>query len=119
MARTSYDPGTPTVATKVKPGVYALDSFRGEETAYLVDLNTGRATCSCPHFVKRLAGTEGECKHARQARTARFETLTEKARTIPTHHLPMLLEKHEQEGRLDVALAIRAELFDRIQAAGL
>jgi uncharacterized Zn finger protein len=114
MART-YDPGTATRPVKVADGLYSIDSFRGEETSYLVDLRSG--SCTCPHYQKRIAGTSGACKHVKAARAARFLSLTEKARTVPTEILPALLAKHEQEGRLDVALAIRSELFDRQQVA--
>lgn len=57
----AYDKGIATKATRIGPGRYSIDSFRGEEKAYEVNLQT--ATCTCPHFTQRLAGTREECKH--------------------------------------------------------
>jgi predicted nucleic acid-binding Zn finger protein len=113
MARTPYNPGKPTVA--VKDGdTLLMRSFRGEKAAYRVDVQSG--TCSCPHFENRLVGTGQKCKHlvaAEQQQT--FAAYVEKAKQVPDSDLPRLLKKYENLGKLDIALAIRAELFDRGQ----
>jgi len=116
MARTAYDPGTATIPVKVAPGVYSIDSFRGETKSYLVDLNQN--SCNCPHWRERIAGTSGQCKHQKAARAAQFTELLEKAQALPTVQLSHLLAKHEDAGNLLVALAIRSELHNRLTVIG-
>lgn len=112
MART-YDPGVPTVATKRPDGTFAVDSFRGEGKSYVVDLTT--ETCSCPDHQKR--GHERMCKHQRAVRAQCWTSYTEKAKLVSDRALPDLIGKYEQAGRLDIALALRAEQLDRQQVA--
>lgn len=121
---TSYNPGTPTTPRAFGGGIYAVDSFRGEGTSYTVNLRA--MTCDCPHYQTRLAGTDQQCKHmvaaldyaaavdgVAAATAETFNRLIEKARTATTEALESLLPVYEQRGRLDIALAIRAEMFDR------
>jgi SWIM zinc finger len=115
MSTTRYNPGTcPSGPVKIGPGVYSVDSFTGEGQSYQVNLN-GTGSCTCPHYQKRIAGTAGQCKHQRAARAAQFAALQEKAKGLPTAQLSLLLEKHEAERNLLVALAIRSTLQDRQQ----
>lgn len=113
MARTTYNPGSATVPVKIGPGLYSIDSFRGEGVSYRVNLGTG--SCTCPHYVGRLAGTGADCKHLKAARAAQFDELAATARTARDSDLSLLLERYETAGRLDVAVAIRCELADRGQ----
>lgn len=113
MARTAYNPGEATLPVKIGPGLYSIDSFRGEEVSYRVNLGTG--SCTCPHYAKRIAGTGGQCKHIAAARTARFRELVETARKAADRDLPQLLTRYEAAGQLDIALAIRCEMADRGQ----
>jgi len=109
---TSYDPGTVQGMTQIDASVWHVDSFRGEVAAYVV--NTATGVCSCPHFTKRLAGTGQACKHmVAVAQAETFNRLMEKAKAATTEALESLLPIYEQRGRLDIALAIRAEMFDR------
>jgi predicted nucleic acid-binding Zn finger protein len=108
MARTAYDPGTPTQPVKVRRGYYSVDSWRGEEKSYGVTLDGGTAICSCPDHQKR----QRDCKHIKAARAARYQAVAQKAQHLPTDHLTGLLEQYE--GRdLVIAVAIRGELMDR------
>lgn len=118
MAARSYDPGTATLPVKVARGVYVIDSFRGEQTSYQVDLNAGR--CTCPHYVTRLAGTSGECKHIAAAKAERNRSIWNLAANTPTDHLDALLKKYKKEQRWDVVRALWCERWDRsqVQAAG-
>lgn len=118
MARTSYDPGTcPSTPVKVGPGLYSVPSFRSEETDYMVTLTGRNASCTCPHWEKRIKGTSGACKHIVAARKARFEAITKKAKTLPDAQLPQLLARYEAAGNTEIAIALRGELFDRTAAA--
>jgi predicted nucleic acid-binding Zn finger protein len=111
----AYDKGTPTRPVKIAPGIYSIDSFRNETESYRVDLNNG--TCTCKHFTGRLVGTGEVCKHVVACRAARFEGLIEKAKALPSAELEALLPKYEGQGQLDIAVAIRAEIQARQQAA--
>jgi predicted nucleic acid-binding Zn finger protein len=113
MART-YDPGTATQPVRIGPGLYSIDSFRGEATSYRVDLNAG--TCSCPHYAKRIAGTNGECKHIVAARTERSNRVWNLAADVPTAELDGLLTKYKALKRWDVVRALWCERWDRTQA---
>lgn len=109
----SYNPGTPQGLTQTSPTTWAVDSFRGEG-AYQVTITETGCSCSCPHYTKRLAGTDAQCKHIVQVIEAtRFNRLIEKAQTATTEQLETLLPAYEAKGRLDIALAIRCELHAR------
>lgn len=47
--------------TSLKDGSFIVESMSGAERAYRVDPQA--ATCTCPHFVRRLSGTGQKCKH--------------------------------------------------------
>lgn len=108
---TAYDPGTAGQITPLGKGQFEVSSWREEGLAYFVDLARGR--CTCPAF-RRNGST---CKHLTQTRAARFEGLVAKAKSLPESELEELLPKYEAAGQLDIAVAIRTELFDRQQAA--
>lgn len=93
-----------------------VDSMTQAGAAYTVTIGPRTATCTCPHYQFRLAGTQGECKHLKQARAERAAKLAEKAAALSLAELEALLPRYEAEKRLDVALAIRAELWARQQA---
>jgi hypothetical protein len=109
MATRTYDPGTPTVPVRMPDGCWSVDSFRGSGS-YVVNL-AGDASWSCPDFGKR--GHERPCKHIRAARAAEWNRSTERAKLVSDAGLNLLLHKYEQDGRLDIALAIRTELLAR------
>jgi hypothetical protein len=44
----------------------------GDEHYYVSLWDNGMVTCTCPHFVHRLAGTAGVCKHIDDALDGRF-----------------------------------------------
>lgn len=90
-----------------------VDSHTTEGTTYEVKLTATGGSCSCPHYTKRLAGTQGICKHIKQARQERAVRLIQKAMALATHELEALLPRYEQQGRLELAVVIRGELADR------
>lgn len=100
--------------TKIAAGIYSIDSFSQEATSYRVDLNAG--TCTCPHFTKRLAGTNTDCKHLVACRAERFAQISETAKTLPTEKLEALKDKYLGQDKA-IWLAIDGELYDRDQAA--
>ena len=112
-ARKAYDPGTPLFAVKNADGTFTVPSGRNDTDSYTVNLE--EASCTCPHYTNRLAGTGECCKHLKQVRTERWQRLVEKATALPTEQLPTLLARHEEKGNLDVALAIRCAMAERGQ----
>jgi len=114
MAR-AYDKGTPRPAVRLPDGTWSIDSFRGETSAYRVDLAAG--TCTCPHFTGRLAGTGQECKHLQSVRQqSHFLALLEKARLLTDAQIAALLPRYTERGRADVAGALRIARAERRQA---
>jgi hypothetical protein len=111
--RKQYNPGTPLFAVKNPDGTFTVPSWRNDTDSYTVNLEAG--TCDCPHYRERLAGTGQDCKHLKQVRAERWERLIAKANTLPAEQLPVLLAKHEENGNLEIALAIRCAMADRIQ----
>lgn len=103
------------MATKIKGTLYDVPSFTEESTSYVVDVAEG--TCTCRHYVHRLRGTQGLCKHLKAARAAKFTEPLKIAEEQPTETLESLLPRYEQAGRLEVAIAIRSILTDRAVAA--
>jgi hypothetical protein len=113
MPRT-YDPGTPTVARHIRDGIYAIDSFKGENTTYLIDLN--RLTCTCGHYQERLAGTNGLCKHQKQLLLQETTVdILEKARQYATADLDKALERYRALDRPEVCNAILLVRQERLQ----
>lgn len=106
MARTAYNPGTPQPARQTGPATWAVDSFRGETVSYSVNL--ANATCSCPHFCGRLAGTGEECKHLQSVRRqSQWLAYVDRARTLSDENLGRLLVKYTEQGRAEIAGALR------------
>jgi len=54
--------------TQLKDGSFIVESMSGAERAYRVDPQA--ITCTCPHFVRRLAGTGQLCKHLKAVEAA-------------------------------------------------
>lgn len=109
-----YNPGTATLAVPMGDGRWSVDSFRQMSESYVVDLQAG--TCSCPHYVKRLAGTAGECKHLQSVRRqARFARLLEIAQGLTDTDLTRLLQKYTELGDVETAGALRCERARRRQ----
>jgi hypothetical protein len=115
MAARSYNPGVPTQPVRIGAGLYAVDSFRGDQASYRVNLQAPAATCSCPHFTGRLAGTGLECKHIAAAKAERTRSVWALAANVPTAHLDSLLAKYKTEQRWDVVRALWCERWDRTQ----
>ncbi len=98
-----------TPARRRADGRFEIDSFNGAGS-YVVDL-TGR-TCSCPHFQKRLAGTNrGPCKHiVAVAEQATYIEYLEKARGCSDEQIARLLPKYNDDPMVSGALRVaRAE----------
>jgi hypothetical protein len=116
--RSVYDPGKPTPIRKTGPDTYAVDSFRGEDASYTVTLGS-RPSCSCPHFVKRLAETPGEeCKHITDTRRQqRFLEAALGATKLSDEQLLFWLRHHTEKGNAIVAGALRCERARRQAAA--
>lgn len=110
-----YDKGVPVMATRVASGFYNVSSWRDGRFAYQVNLVAN--TCTCPHFEKWLESKAEDCKHLRQARVAEWVRVQAIASAQPTDALAALLPRYEDQGRVQVALAIRAELDARQQVA--
>lgn len=47
---------------------YRIPSFSNDTSKYWVTEDGGVWTCTCPHFVERLAGTGEQCKHIKSIR---------------------------------------------------
>lgn len=109
-----YDRGQPTVARKIAAGTYECPSWRSPGTSYTVMLEGQKASCDCLHHLTRGK----ECKHIATARAARYEELVAVAQTLAESDLCRLLEKYEAKGDLLLALALRGEIHDRLQAQG-
>lgn len=109
----SYDQGTAQGITKIAAGVYAVESFRDEMKTYTVDLNAN--SCTCEHWVRRIAGTSGQCKHQKAAAAYRFQQIEETAKSLPTEKLEELKDKYfGKDGK--IWLAIENELWTRYHA---
>lgn len=97
-----------TAARKRVDGKFEIDSFSGRGS-YVVDLVAG--TCSCPHYVKRLAGTNrGPCKHicSVASQAPRIE-LIEKARRCTDEMIAELLPKYATDPDVGGALRVARE----------
>ena len=99
-----------TAARKIAPNTFAIDSFNGAGS-YTVDLAGAKATCSCPHYTKRLAGTDKCCKHieAVEAQLPMIEAM-EKAAGCTDEQIERLLPKYGNDPIIGGALRVaRAE----------
>ena len=81
-------------ARKIGDQLYAVDSFSGEG-GYTINMAGVKATCTCPHYTKRLTGTDRVCKHIDlvKEQAPRIEAL-EKARGCTDSQIAALLPKY-------------------------
>lgn len=89
----SYDPGKVRAIIHVRDRIYKVESFRGEDVDYEVDLD--QMTCTCKQYQKVLAGTSGKCKHIVEVeqRDPNFQ-LIQKARMLRDVDLEKCLQKY-------------------------
>jgi uncharacterized Zn finger protein len=123
MANSSvYDPGKAdqTTIRQSSPTTFRIDSFRGAG-AYIITMGE-QPSCTCPHWLKRIAGTDGQCKHQvavidflqsqKAERAAKYHELTLKAGSLDDETLLKLIEKYRSQPG-PVLLALLGEQFDR------
>lgn len=55
---------------------YRIPSFSNDTSKYWVTEDDGVWTCTCPHFVERLAGTSAHCKHIKSIITENTTSLS-------------------------------------------
>jgi hypothetical protein len=87
-----------------------MDSFRGEATTYIIDLEA--CSCTCPHWEGRLRDLPGlaECKHiAEVRRQAAWVEAEEKARGLSDADLTRLLTKHREDPLISGVLRVERE----------
>jgi hypothetical protein len=95
MAAAPYNPGKPSPARLIGPDRFAVDSFRGKEANYEVDLQAG--TCTCPAFTRPRIGQLWltPCKHLLAVRAqAKWLKCVEKARQCSDADLLKLGQKY-------------------------
>jgi len=100
-----------TPARKIGDNLFAIQSFNGDQE-YIVNLSGSKATCSCPHYQMRLAGTDrGPCKHIVAVATqATYIEYLEKARGCTDEQIANLLPKYADDPMVNGALrVVRAE----------
>lgn len=115
MAAAAYDKGKATAVTPIGQERYTVESFRGEERSYLVDLQAN--SCSCPHYQRRLAGTKEDCKHLLETkRQARWLKLLMIAKGLSDADLTRFLQRYTELGDAEVAGALRVEREERRRA---
>ena len=91
----NYDPGAPKRITHIKDRVYGVQSFTDEDVQYEVDLDN--QTCTCPHYVKILAGTNGKCKHIQATDKEEVNYhLIQKARKLKDSDLQKCLQRYQR-----------------------
>jgi len=106
--RKSYNPGKPGAIIPEGNGRFIVESFRNEGESYSVDLVEW--TCTCPHFINRLAvAAEPDenavpCKHIRAAEDASYVKALGIAHNLPVETLRRRLQKNNL--RREVALAV-------------
>lgn len=120
----SYDPGTaqPIRVVNAAEQIFAVDSFRGEGSSYLINLKQN--TCTCPHFQQRLKGqvdADGqqlECKHLTAARDQKrwLETAAQ-SKKLKDAELDFWIQWHQTAGNEIEAGAVRCERHRRLQVA--
>jgi predicted nucleic acid-binding Zn finger protein len=111
-----YDAGQANGVRRLSDGRWAVDSFRGGEECYVVDLQA--ETCTCPHYTARLAGSGGKCKHLLAVREqSRFEVRLKLARKLTDSRLEDLLSEARARGDERLAGAICFEQNQRRLAA--
>ena len=99
-----------TAARKIGENLFAIQSFNGDNE-YIVSLAGAKATCSCPHYTMRLAGTDKCCKHITtvEAQVPMIEAM-EKAASCTDTQIERLLPKYANEPVVGGALRlVRAE----------
>ena len=114
MQSKSYDAGQPTPAIRQADGSFILESFRGEEKAYVVTLGPA-PSCSCPHFQHRLKELPGAfCKHIAAAeKQAAWLAAVEKARALSDRDLNLCLQKYTLQGDATLTGALRTVRNER------
>lgn len=61
------------MATNQKVTTWKVQSQSNGDEHYYVSLwQSGAITCTCPHYIHRLAGTAGTCKHIDDALDGHF-----------------------------------------------
>lgn len=76
-----YDRGSPTPGVLMGENedgqrLFAVGSWRSDTKAYVVNIDAPTPSCTCPHFVTRLAEKGEKCKHIENLLAAERQRLS-------------------------------------------
>jgi len=108
-------PGAPAEIRHLGGSQWMVQSFRGEDSFYTVDLHAG--TCTCPHA--QFKDPEGGCKHFRAAMEESRRMWMSKALAHSPSKLQAILREKGDRCRPDMKSGIEDALIVLAQSLAL